>query len=909
MSDKDLETLLKRFSKILKGIDKQESDTFKKAIDDVDALSKKKIDTHGYVMRAWEKLEKERLDREIAAEKAKGEKVAAFQESRLAELERKRLALEQDIANESAEYAKIADDLIEKNRKDMYDRLSFSEKASYDRAVANKISSDKKASDDALKDIKLRYDTEVKWFESLSDDKKELHRKEHYDKLSSIADEEEAEKSKNARLQQEASASEKKARQKENALENAKYQRLSARDKAEYRRKLASNAYESAKTATDEAVASGDPKKIADAKKEESYRSKQLDAANAQVTAMKALETTMAVLTDGLKNAVSIYTQYASRINTRLQGTDKTFTKMNDTIVKNIGTSPFFSQKKVIENISKLSEQGISFNLEERAFLMEAADKIATTFEANSATLSRLIRLQQSDSTKARLANEAYLTSFFNSMFEDSSYLTDMYDSVSSAILDANAQMSRGAATEFEFVVQKWLGSLYSLGLSQSAVNSIAGGLNMLGTGDVSGLAGNQQMQALFAMSANRAGLSYSDMLIGGLSASDTNALLEEMVKYLAEIADTDNQVVRSQFGQIFNMSMSDLRAISNLSTSDISNIAAKTMNYNQSLSELNYQMSQVIGRTTMAEMVNNVMDNFSLSIAEGVTNNPALFATYALNGLVRSATGGQGINIPAIWAAGFGLDMNASLNDLIDIALVGGGMMTQIPKILQSFTTLGGLNSLNSWGGKDTTSRGTGVSGLLRGLMTGTSESSYVGSASSSDMSKSVYSEAKESSKQYGIDPDAGKDDKTANDIYNMLFGDGNRDYVKVSYDHDTTVATISEAINISLANRTLNVNVAKVSDGASIGVKGLTAQALSKAIGEALSKGMTESMTTALYGQSSDEESEDGQHTLQDLINAIMDGTGYMPIKTSMELGDTYVLESLIGGYGSNHGGGGTF
>ena len=45
--------------------------------------------------------------------------------------------------------------------------------------------------------------------------------------------------------------------------------------------------------------------------------------------------------------------------------------------------------------------------------------------------------------------------------------------------------MSANASIEFEYIVQKWLGSLYSLGLSQQTVTQIATGLNALGTGDV----------------------------------------------------------------------------------------------------------------------------------------------------------------------------------------------------------------------------------------------------------------------------------------------------------------------------------------------------------------------------------------------------------------------------------------
>lgn len=80
-------------------------------------------------------------------------------------------------------------------------------------------------------------------------------------------------------------------------------------------------------------------------------------------------------------------------------------------------------------------------------------------------------------------------------------------------------------------------------------------------------------MQTLLAMTSSRAGQSYADILTRGLNAETTNELMKAMVGYLREIAENENQVVKSAYGNIFNMSVADLRAISNMTEADINQI------------------------------------------------------------------------------------------------------------------------------------------------------------------------------------------------------------------------------------------------------------------------------------------------------------------------------------------------
>lgn len=155
-----------------------------------------------------------------------------------------------------------------------------------------------------------------------------------------------------------------------------------------------------------------------------------------------------------MDKAERVMVSYQSRVNASLQGSDKDFESMVDMVTTNLSISSSVKMEDVIDNIKKASDSGIVYNIEQRAFLESVSDKIAHTFDAFDSNLTRLIRLQQADTTAARLGMEASLTKLFNSTFSDSSYLSDVYDSVSRAIIDANSQMTRDQSTEFEYTLQ-----------------------------------------------------------------------------------------------------------------------------------------------------------------------------------------------------------------------------------------------------------------------------------------------------------------------------------------------------------------------------------------------------------------------------------------------------------------------
>lgn len=460
------------------------------------------------------------------------------------------------------------------------------------------------------------------------------------------------------------------------------------------------------------------------------------------------------------EKATSILSDYMGSVNARLQGSGENFYKLSDKISNNLSLSPFVKTTKVLEEMKKAVDEGIAYNIEQRAFLSGISDKIATTFDVFDSNLMRIIRLQQADTTSTRMGMEAYLTKMLNNMFQDTSYLKNMADQVTGALVDATSNLSYQASAEFEFVVQKWLGALSSLGLSDNTVGEIAKGINYLATGDVQNLANSTSLQTMFAMAASEANLEYSELLLNGLDADTTNTLLESVVVYLKKIAEgSENQVVRRAYGDIFNLSNSDMKAISNLTQGEISYLAGNMLSYGGMQSEINSQMMQVLTRINLGTMLDNIYENVLYGVASDMANNPVTFAMQKmLNFMEETKTD---IAIPFMNVYGFGLDVNATVKDLMQMGLGIGQAMSLAGNVLAALGSgsMGGLN-LDSWGAKETTKRGTGGFSLSPGGTLGGVSSSigtFEASGNSEDMKKDsisgVKDDAEENNKDMGMD------------------------------------------------------------------------------------------------------------------------------------------------------------
>lgn len=494
----------------------------------------------------------------------------------------------------------------------------------------------------------------------------------------------------------------------------------------------------------------------------------------------KAISATILAVSDLAKKLEVTIDEIAKNkgaIDTRLRGSSNKTTASGsywDQITKDITSvgaiNPYFKQEDFTKNIKALVEKGIAFDIEQRAFLMTIQEKIANTFNVADGTLLRLIRIQQEDSTAGRLGMEASLNAFLNEMYETTEYLTDVAASVRSSLEEMESLMSGAEATEVEYQVQKWLGSLYSVGMSQSAVNSISQTLGQIASGQIDGLTGGGAGN-LLVMAANDAGLSIADILTEGLDASNTNKLMESVVTYLAEIAESskDNNVVQQQLASVFGVKASDLRAATNLtSKSSVGAISSNYMQYNDMLNELFTMAGSMGSRTSLSEMMSNIWENGKYSLAGGVASSPAAYFIYKAATLLDDTVGG--IDLPFINIFGSGVDLNTSVSELMRVGALGTGILGSIGPMLSGLAnSFSGKKMLKQLG---ITADDSGLAITPRGNYTGrnigstgehVSESGYIGNASGSDIKNTTLQEADSTKRQLMVEA---KEEEEANQV-----------------------------------------------------------------------------------------------------------------------------------------------
>lgn len=432
-----------------------------------------------------------------------------------------------------------------------------------------------------------------------------------------------------------------------------------------------------------------------------------------------------------------------STIDTRLQGSKNArksgsyWSQMTNDLMGIAAVSPLVRQEDIATHVETMVTKGIAYNVEQRAFLDTIKTKIADTFEATNGTLLRLVRIQQQDTTAARLGMESALTSFLNNMYETTEYMTDVASSIKSSLEEAEALMGTKSAAAFEYQVQKWMGSLYSVGMSQNATSNIANILGQIAAGNISSLNG-QGAGNLIIMAANNAGLSISDILQNGLTDTTTNDLMYAMVDYLAGIYDETkgSKVVQQQYAQVFGLTASDLKAIANLNQTTRKNIAKNGLNYEGMISQL-YSMAGSMGsRTSTGEMLNNLFDNLKYTMSAGIASNPALYGIYKIANMLTDLVGGVDIPLPMLMGTGLPVALNVS--DLMRVgamsASILGSMGTLIGGLGNSFSGQNMLSALGIGSGLTTVQRGTGI-GLAGASAMSVSEKGFIGNSESGDV------------------------------------------------------------------------------------------------------------------------------------------------------------------------------
>ena len=377
-------------------------------------------------------------------------------------------------------------------------------------------------------------------------------------------------------------------------------------------------------------------------------------------TISKGLSSLNKIIDSAAKTISSTY----SSVSASLSGSNKTFESIYDELVGGAGISTLVEQKDLLTQVQQIASQGISTDIESIAVLTAIRDKTVHAFNTTDHSLRRLILLNQNrgNLTAKQFGLASVLRDELNAAFGDSSYLGSMFQQLTGTLLDAvSANSMKGGtdSTNFYSVIEHWAAGMYESGVDQGTINSITQGINYLGSGNINALSGNKSLQNLLLLSMDRAGLDYSQILQRGLSASDANKLLSEIISYLADITDNtkQNNVLQSSYANLFNLSITDMAAIKNLSQNksyiDIANRSLQITNSVASqLAEA--EINNVSDRVLISEKIDNAFENLKFITGASIAQNEVAY----------------GANL----AARMGIELGTTLADF-GLTKIGGGL------------------------------------------------------------------------------------------------------------------------------------------------------------------------------------------------------------------------------------------
>lgn len=335
-------------------------------------------------------------------------------------------------------------------------------------------------------------------------------------------------------------------------------------------------------------------------------------------------------------SAADVLANNVGRINAALEGTGKTYKNSIESAVEGLGLNRFVKQTEYLSQIANLTTRGIAFNVEQRALLETIKDKTISSFSSVEGNLLRLVRLKQQDVTAQQYGLEIALRNTLNKVFKDSTYLQDLYDSISSAITDAVVISGKGDIIEYGSVAQTWMGAMYESGIDSSTVNKFANAINYLGSGNVQGLASDSEMQRLVLLSMDTIGMDYADILQQGLSSSDITDLMKAIVDYLVQISNNtkNNNVLTSSYTQLFGMSMADLQGFKNLQ-GKMNSLAYVNSSNVASVVEHELALYQSDERVLVNEQIENIFDNAKFAFGSEIAGDASSYLSWKMSNLV----------------------------------------------------------------------------------------------------------------------------------------------------------------------------------------------------------------------------------------------------------------------------------
>jgi len=300
-------------------------------------------------------------------------------------------------------------------------------------------------------------------------------------------------------------------------------------------------------------------------------------------------------------------------------------------------------------------------------------------------------------------------------------------------------------------------------------------------------------------------------LITNGLDASNTNKLMESMVRYLRDIAQQTkgNNVVAKSYSNILGITMSDLTVLSKLDNSTLNNITSNMLTYADTLSELVDQSSQISKRVHTSVMFKNLSDNALTAAALDIGNSPIRYPMWLATNIFKDVTGG--ISVPFGEAAGFGLDIKTTIADLILAGMAGQSLLGTLLKGIFSGISPFGTFDLDKWGYRENIVRGEGAPKIgRRGVSSGFSQSSVAstGSSSAEDIeTASLSSGAEEGNKKAKtVNAESGNEaEKTVVDVYKALFEE------KLPFGLEEQILESSKNILDLLSDKGIKTNIVK--------------------------------------------------------------------------------------------------
>ena len=395
-------------------------------------------------------------------------------------------------------------------------------------------------------------------------------------------------------------------------------------------------------------------------------------------------------LSGQLDSTINSYINNYQSMISSLVGANKDWESITDNLNNALSANSLVRQENVYKNLTELIKAGISENVEQRAFLETISDDLNLLLDTQTGSLARLIRLQDASIAENRVAIEYSLREFLNQNYSTSEYIKDSYLKVADSISELQAINTTSIASSIESALQTWLGSYYSVGVSDSTISSLASAINSLGTGDLSNI--NSNISKLVMMGAATSGKSYGNLLTNGITAEDVSAIMSGITDYAKSIEG--NNVVRSQWASLFGLSISDLEALKNL------NIANNTQTVSSDINKLFDAYANFVPTTVGLK---NTFENLMFTTATNIASNDALYGSYFVTDILEKSGIGSALSSLGSSIASMGLKKTGGALQVAGTAInysklipyLGGLLSTVIGD--NAFGNLGDRNSVSS--------------------------------------------------------------------------------------------------------------------------------------------------------------------------------------------------------------------